>query len=127
MFAGDSQDAFHTSIGVFANNHRMDNSFVVQSGATVNKFNSLHLPDVWSCGANAKGSMTVDLFMSLCVHHVENNLKPKGYGAGGKASLFIFDGHASRWSYAGLMYLMANNCWPFCLASHTSSWAQVGG
>ena len=70
--------------------------------------------------------MTVELFMSLCVHHVENNLKPKGYGAGGKASVLIFDGHASRWSYAGLMYLMANNCWPFCLASHTSSWAQVG-
>ena len=55
-------------------------------------------------------SMTVEFFMSLCVHHVEENLKPKGYGAGKKASILIFDGHASRWSYAGIMYLMANNC-----------------
>ena len=122
---GDSQDAFHTSIGCFINNHLLDNSFVIQSGVTVNKNNSQHLPDVWSCGATPKGSMTVDLFMSLCVHHVENNLKPKGYGAGKKASILIFDGHASRWSYAGIMYLIANNCWPFCIASHTSSWAQV--
>ena len=95
------------------------------SAATVNENNAENIPDDWSCGANQKGSMTVELFMSLCVHHVEKNLKPKGYGAGGKASILIFDGHASRWSYAGLMYLMANNCWPFCLASHTSSWAQV--
>lgn len=123
--AGDSQDAFHTSIGVFANNHTLDKPFIIQSANTVNHNNAQNLPDAWSCGATPKGSMTVDLFMSLCVHHVENNLKTKGYGAGGKASILIFDGHASRWSYAGLMYLMANNCWPFCLASHTSSWAQV--
>ena len=95
------------------------------SGATVNKNNAENIPDNWGCGATKKGSMTVDLFMSLCVHHVENNLKPKGYGAGKKASILIFDGHSSRWSYAGLLYLMANNCWPFCIASHTSSWAQV--
>lgn len=104
----------------------LSHTHVFCSGSTVNKNNSANLPSDWSCGANKKGSMTVDLFMSLCVHHVENNLKPKGYGAGKKASLLIFDGHASRWSYAGLMFLMANNCWPFCLASHTSSWAQVG-
>lgn len=99
--------------------------YVFHSGATVNKNNGENLPDNWSCGATKNGSMTVDLFMSLCVHHVENNLKPKGYGAGKKASILVFDGHSSRWSYAGLLYLMANNCWPFCLASHTSSWAQV--
>jgi len=123
--SGDSKDAFHTSIGVFVNNHALDSPFMVQSANTVNKHNGEFIPDDWSCGANPKGSMTVDLFMSLCVHHVENNLKPKGFGAGGKPSILIFDGHASRWSYAGLMYLMANNCWPFCLASHTSAWAQV--
>ena len=122
---GDSKDAFHTSMGIFVNNHRQGKHFMIQSGKTVNRNNALNLPDDWGCGANPKGSMTVDLFMSLCVHHVEHNLKPNGYGAGKKASLFIFDGHASRWSYAGLMYLMANNCWPFCIASHTSSWAQV--
>ena len=54
--------------------------------------------------------MTVDLFMSLYVHHAKNNLKPKGYGAGKKASILLFDGHLSRWSYVGLSYLMANNC-----------------
>lgn len=127
LFAGDLQDAFHTSTDVFINNHLLDNPFMVQSGATVNENNAANLLDNWSCGSNAKGSMTVDLFMSLCVHHVEHNLKPKGYGAGGKVSVLVFDGHASRWSYAGLMYLMSNNCWSFCLASHTSSWAQVGG
>lgn len=122
---GDSQDPFHTSMGIFVNDHIMDKTFMVQSGSTVNKNNAQNLPDDWSCGANPKGSMTVDLFMSLCVHHVQNNLKPKGFGAGKKASVLVFDGHASRWSYAGLMYLMANNCWPFCLASHTSAWAQL--
>ena len=122
---GDTQDPFHTSEGIFVNNHLLDKPFMIQSGKTVNRNNALNLPDDWGCGANPKGSMTVDLFMSLCIHHVENNLKPKGYGAGKKASILIFDGHASRWSYAGIMYLIANNCWPFCLASHTSSWAQV--
>ena len=197
---GDTQDAFHTSMGIFANNHLLDKAFMIQrllltcvcmcmfiyvcvrvcafvcvdmrmcvrmrmfvhvcvcmyvscvritcvyvcvqiyrfhkhvrasavcalySGATVNKNNAENIPDDWGCGATKNGSMTVDLFMSLCVHHVKNNLEPKGYGAGKKASILVFDGHSSRWSYAGLLYLMANNCWPFCLASHTSSWAQV--
>ena len=35
-----------------------------------------------------------------------------------------FDGHTSRWSYAGISYLLKNNVWPFCLASHSSAWAQ---
>lgn len=124
---GDTQDPFHTTVGIFINNHLLDKPFVIQSGSTVNRNNSDNLPDDWSCGATGKGSMTVDLFMSLCVHHVENNLKPKGYGAGKKASMLVFDGHTSRWSYAGLMFLMANNCWPFCIASHSSAWAQVSG
>ena len=142
-------------MGIFANKHLLDVPFMVcihvvptcmyplfycvvtsiiryssrlqiqsASRATIN--NADNIPDDWGCGATSKGSMTVELFLSLCIHHVEVNLKPKGYGAGGKASILIFDGHSSRWSYAGLMYLMANNCWPFCLASHTSSWAQVG-
>ena len=75
--AGDSQDVFHTSIGVFANNHALDKPFVIQSANTVNHNNALNLPDTWSCGATSKGSMTVELFMSSCVHRVENNLKPK--------------------------------------------------
>ena len=117
---GDTQDPVHT-MGVFANNHLMDKCFMVQSGSTVNKNNASSLPDDLGCGANAKGSMTVDLSISLCLHHVESNLEPKGYGAAKKASILIFDGHGNRWSHAGLMHLMANNCWPFWLASHTSS------
>ena len=27
---GDTQDAFHTSMGIFANNHKMDKPFIVQ-------------------------------------------------------------------------------------------------
>ena len=84
--AGDSQDAFHTSIGVFANNHALDKPFVIQSANTVNHNNAQNLPDTWSCDTTSKASMTVELIMSPCVYHVENNLKPKGYGAGGKAS-----------------------------------------
>ena len=114
---GDSQDPFHTSMGIFVNDHMMDKPVMVQSGFTINKNNAKHLLDDWSYGANSKDSMTGDLFVSLCVHHVENNLKSKGYGAGKKVSLLIFDEHASRWSYTGLMFLVTNNCWPFCLAS----------
>ena len=70
---GDSQDPFHTSQGIFVNNHLLDKPFVVQSGKTVNRNNAENVPDDWGCGANKKGSMTVALFMSLCIYHVENN------------------------------------------------------
>ena len=37
-------------------------------------------------------------------------------GTGGEPAILIFDGHGSRWTYSGLMHLIANNVWPFCLA-----------
>ena len=94
---------------------------MLQSGVTANKNNTNHLADDWSCVKRLNDGLP------MCVHHVENNLKPKGYGAGKKVSILVFDGHASRWLCAGLLYLMTNNCWSFCLMSHklTSSWVQT--
>ena len=62
---GDSQDAFHTNMGIFVCNHRQGKHFMIQSGNTVNRNNALNLSDYWGCGANAKGSMTVDLLNVL--------------------------------------------------------------
>ena len=42
---GDSQDSFHTSMGIFANAHLLDKPFVIQSATTVNKNNSENLPE----------------------------------------------------------------------------------
>jgi len=37
LTTGDSQDAFHTSFGIFANNHTLDKPFAIQSDNTVSK------------------------------------------------------------------------------------------
>ena len=66
--------------------------------------------------------MTKELFPTWCRHFVEN--LPKGMGKGGKAVILIFDGHASRWNFAGLQYLLENNVFCLCLPGHTSIWAQ---
>ena len=36
---GDAQDPFHTTLGVFVNNHRLGVPFVVQSGQTLTENN----------------------------------------------------------------------------------------
>ena len=69
-----------------------------------------------------KGSMTKELFPKWCRHFVTN--LPKGMGKGGKPVILVFDGHASRWNYAGLTYLLQNNVFCLCLPGHTSIWAQ---
>jgi len=69
-----------------------------------------------------KGSMTKELFPAWCRHFVTN--LPKGMGKGGKAVILIFDGHASRWNYDGLKYLLENSVFCLCLPGHTSIWAQ---
>lgn len=70
--------------------------------------------------------MTLKLFLKFCQWFVTYILEPRGYGRGGKAAILVFDGHSSRWCYAGIMWLIANNCWPLCEAARTSRWAQVG-
>ena len=70
--------------------------------------------------------MTLQVFVKFCEWFVEYILKPRGYGRGQKESILVFDGHASRWDYAGIMWLLANNCWPFCEPARASRWAQVG-
>ena len=69
-----------------------------------------------------KGSMTKELFPTWCRHFVTN--LPQGMGKGGQPVILIFDGHASRWNYAGLHYLQQNNVYCLCLPGHTSIWAQ---
>ena len=66
--------------------------------------------------------MTKELFPAWCRHFVTN--LPKGMGKGGKAVILIFDGHASRWNYDGLKYLLENSVFCLCLPGHTSIWAQ---
>lgn len=70
--------------------------------------------------------MTLKLFMKFCQWFVDYILKPRGYGREGKAAILVFDGHSSRWCYAGIMWLLVNNCWPFCEPAKASRWAQVG-
>merc|ERR1712070_694350 len=66
--------------------------------------------------------MTKELFPKWCRHFVTN--LPKGMGKGGKPVILVFDGHALRWNYAGLTYLLQNNVFCLCLPGHTSIWAQ---
>ena len=68
-----------------------------------------------------KGSMTKELFPAWCRHLVTN--LPKGMGKGGRPVILIFYGHASRWNFAGLHYLMDNNVYCLCILGHTSIWA----
>ena len=123
---GDSQDCFHTSGAVVVNNHLIAGIFSIQSDGKISEDNSEFIPDDWGLAANKKGSMTLQVFVKFCEWFVEYILKPRGYGRGQKASILVFDGHASRWDYAGIMWLLANNCWPFCEPARASRWAQVG-
>lgn len=68
------------------------------------------------------GSMTRDRFPTFCQHFVDN--LPEGKGKGGEPVVLVFDGHASRWSFAGLKLLLDNNVYCLCLPGHTSIWAQ---
>ena len=68
------------------------------------------------------GSMTKDRFPAFCRHFVQH--LPEGQGKGGSPVILVFDGHASRWNYAGLKYLLDNNVFCLCLPGHTSIWSQ---
>ena len=68
------------------------------------------------------GSMTRALFYDWCLHFVKH-LKPD-QGKGGKPVFLVLDGHTSRWSYEGLMYLKQNNVYVICLPSHSSIFSQ---
>jgi hypothetical protein len=68
------------------------------------------------------GSMTKDRFPAFCRHFVEN--LPDGQGKGGDPVVLVFDGHASRWSYTGISYLLEHNVFCLCLPGHASIWAQ---
>jgi hypothetical protein len=68
------------------------------------------------------GSMTRALFPRWCEHFVRN--LPAGLGKGGEAVFLYVDGHTSRWTYAGLEFLAANNVIVICVPSHTTIWSQ---
>ena len=77
----------------------MENIYHEENGQWVN-------PTGIGVAVTKKGSMTKELFPAWCRHFVTN--LPKGMGKGGKAVILIFDGHASRWNYDGLNYLLQN-------------------
>jgi len=117
-------------IVIYVGNGEILPSILIQSGDSVSSdiINAMRTNSDWDCKdwsimCSKNGSQTLKTFPST-IRHIINNL-PDGYGKGKKAMILEFDGHASRWSYSGLMLLMANNVWPFCLASHTSSWSQA--
>jgi hypothetical protein len=64
------------------------------------------------------GSMTQEVFLHFVKHFIA--ALPEGHGP----TLLLLDGHGSRWSVPALQMLIANNVFPFFIASHTSIWAQ---
>ena len=98
---------------------------VVHSGTTVGDrdIKGLESRPEWSLACTENGSMELDVFYGFCVEFVRN--LPSTQGVGGHPAVLLLDGHASRWNYAGIMYLISHNVWPFVIASHTSAWAQV--
>ena len=108
------------------NNHTIPGCFMIQSDGSCNEDNMEHLPEHWGMGANKKGSMTLKLFVKFTEWFVKHIMNPRGYGRGMKACILVIDQHASRWCYAGILWLLANNCWPYCEPPKASRWAQVG-
>lgn len=75
--------------------------------------------------ANESGSMTKVLFGEWCEYFV-SQMDKAGYGRKypGHNMILLLDGHSSRWTYHGLLFLIKAGFFPFCIASHTSAWDQ---
>eukprot|EP00966_Prymnesium_polylepis_P292913 6765389-Prymnesium_polylepis.1 len=81
-----------------------------------------HNPTGAGVFVSKSGFMTKERFPGFC-HHFVTNL-PTGQGKGGEPVILVFDGHASRWNYKVLKYLLENNVYCLYLPGHTSIWAQ---
>jgi hypothetical protein len=75
------------------------------------------VPDV-SVATTHSGSMTQEVFYQFVKHFIAS--LSEGHGP----VILLLDGHGSRWSVPALQLLLANNVYPFFIASHTSIWAQ---
>ena len=82
----------------------------------------LHLPKSWGVVTTSNGSMTLQGFSDYARWFV--NQLPSDFGKGRQPAVLLFDGHGSRWTAEGISHLLQNNVWPFCLAAHTTAWAQ---
>jgi hypothetical protein len=67
---------------------------------------------------SSSGSQLQETF-TLYSKHLVTSLGPDHGPA-----ILVMDGHASRWTAAGLRYLLANRIFPCFLPSHTSMWSQ---
>ncbi len=80
-------------------------------------------PDWWQI-TTTSGSMTRFAFEKWCryiVHYFCN----RGRCRKDDPIILLLDGHTSRWTHSGLLHLNNNFIYPFCIASHTSAWAQA--
>ena len=75
------------------------------------------VPEV-SVATTHSGSMTQEVFYQFVKHFIAS--LSEGHGP----VILLLDGHGSRWSVPALQLLLANNVYPFFIASHTSIWAQ---
>ena len=78
----------------------------------------------WFQYTTTNGSMTRASFEAWCRYIVEY-FTAKGKCTREHPLILLIDGHTSRWTHAGLMHLNDNCIYPFCIASHTSAWAQA--
>ena len=69
------------------------------------------------------GSMVLELFEKWCHFFVHECLEP-GQGTRQRPVLLFLDGHASRWTVAGLGYLREHHVYPICVPSHTTIWSS---
>ena len=124
---GEDHNPFHASkmLLTFGNGTISNACGIIHSGGTTNvqpqHKEGLHR-DWWQT-TTAKGSMTKEAFEEWCRYIVEY------FSARGRCKIddpiiLLLDGHASRWTHAGLKHLNDNCIYPFCIASHTSAWAQ---
>ena len=80
-------------------------------------------PDWWQ-RTTTSGSMTRKTFESWC-RYIVHYFGERGRCKKDDPIILMLDGHTSRWTHAGLMHLNENHIYPFCVASHTSAWAQA--
>ena len=67
---------------------------------------------------SSSGSQLQETFTDYAKHLVTSLSSDHG------PTVLVMDGHASRWTAAGLCHLLANRIFPCFLPSHTSMWSQ---
>ena len=126
---GEDHNPFHASkmLLTFGNGTISNACGIIHSGGNKNSQVPVHMQGLnreWFQATTPNGSMTKVAFVEWCKYIVEY-FSGQGRCRVDDPIILLIDGHASRWTHEGLKHLNDNCIYPFCIASHTSAWAQA--